>query len=292
MPEPDVRAVAFGALPHVPVHVRAGMLGGHAAARRDDALGLRLAAAAPVSPPDANGTDPWAARIDALVGLAADALGLAAPVPAHRLLDAATAAAVGHPSWRPRVRLGWVRAEPALMAGRSAEAVAPASAALAEAESAGSVRHVLRSRIVLAVARAAAGEIRPAAGVVELDAVADRCLPGLLPLHWPCLLAAADLTGPTRSAQRSANDTLADVTHRRHAATATISVVRQRSDPVGRRLLGESPWVPWRRGVTSLLHSEISNPHDERHSAHRPRMGGTSRPRSCQGGPVTRRCGG
>jgi len=119
---PDVRAVAFGALPHLPVHVRAGMLGGHAAARRDDALGLRLAAAAPVSPSDADGTD-------------------------------------------------------------------------------------------------------------------------------PCLLAAADLTGPTRSAQRSANGTLADVTHRQHAATATISVTYQRSDPVGRRLLGESPWVPWRRGV-------------------------------------------
>ena len=173
-------------------HLR--QLGGHAAARSWDARGLRLAVAAGGAAPDRgsarggspggrgtpgggvagaglagaapcagadtgsdDGTDAAAARIDALVGLAADAIGLGDPTGAERLLAAAAPALAAHPSWRPATRACWVRAELALVLGRPAEALAPAEAALAAARRGGSLRHVLKSRIVLAVARSAAG---------------------------------------------------------------------------------------------------------------------------------------
>lgn len=243
-------------------------LGGHSAARRDDALGLRLAAAAPAACPDADGTDPRAARIDALVGLAADAVGLADPVGARLLLDAADAASRGHPSWRLPVRIAWVRAELALVRGLARDAPGPARRAIEGSLAAGSLRHVVKSRIVLAVALAAAGQLRPAETVDELDAVAAECARlGLLPLAWPCRTAAADVverettTGlgcvqdhppctdgandpVARTAQPSPNDTTSDPARRRHAALATLSVIALRTDPVGRRLMGESVWVP------------------------------------------------
>jgi hypothetical protein len=228
--------------------------GGHAAARTDDALGLRLAAAGPAGEPDPDGTDAWAARIDALVGLAADAVGLGDPVAAARLLDVAERAAQGHPSWRPAVRLCWVRTELALLTGRAAAAVSPAAAAVTLATAAGSTRHVLKSRIIHVVARGAAGEIGPADAVAELDAAGAECdRLGLLPLRWPCSLAAADILGdppddhgpfandsPARSAQPSPDGRSDGATRRRHAAASTISDIRKRAEPRGERLLGVS----------------------------------------------------
>ena len=244
--------------------------GGHAAARRDDALGLRLASSDRANADRANGdrttadgacgdgTDAWAARIDALVGLAADAVGLGAVTAAARYLDAAERAGEGHPSWRPPVRLGWVRAELALVSGRAADAVAPATGALASARSAGAARHVLKSRLVLAVARGAAGAVGAAEAVRELDAIADECAGlGMAPLQWPCALAAADLLDRAvtagsadersepneriaRTAQRSPDDRSSGAARRRHAAALTMSVIGQRSDPLGKRLMGVS----------------------------------------------------
>lgn len=242
-------------------------LGGHLAARRLDARGLRLAATAglsnPPDPPDPDGTDALAARVDALVGLAADALGLGDPA-AARLLDAA--AALDHPSWRPRVRLGWVRAELALYAGQAGSAVRPAEQALALAREAGATRHVLKSRLVLAVARAA---VRPDdTALVELDSVAEEATDaGLLPLVWPALLAAADVLDRQAShsvseslrganddgasmANESVNGRVSDAARRRHAAACTVSVIYQLSDPLGRRLMGEWMWVTPRHPVT------------------------------------------
>lgn len=228
--------------------------GGHGAARRDDALGLRLAAAAGTAGAGPDGTDAWAARIDALVGLAADAVGVGSVSAADRLLAAAHRAAAGHPSWRPAVRLGWVRAELALVTGRAGSAVGPAAAALAGSRSAGAARHVLKSRLVLAVARGAAGA---GDAVQELDAIAVECATlGLAPLQWPCELAAADLldraaaasaaerSSPNeriaRTAQRSPDDRSSGAARRRHAAALTMSAIEQRSDPVGKRLMGVS----------------------------------------------------
>lgn len=246
------RAVAAHAAVTRAAHRR--QQGGHAAARPDDALGLRLAAAGPPGDPDSAGTDASAARIDALVGLAANAVGLGDPAAATRLLDLAERAAEGHPSWRPAVRMGWVRAELALLTGRAGAAVVPAGSAVALATAAGSARHVLKSRIILVVARGAAGDIEPADAVAELDAIGDGCdRMGLLPLRWPCALAAADLLeqvpddhvafandSVARTAQRSPDDRSGGATRRRHAAALTMSVIGGRTEPRGKRLLGVS----------------------------------------------------
>jgi len=275
-PAAPLRVAAHAAVTRAS-HLR--QLGGHALARSWDARGLRLATAAPVGSAQGDGTDAGAARIaasvgsaqdvgmdagaariDALVGLAADAVGLGDPAGAERLLAAAAPALATHPSWRPATRAGWVRAELALVRGTPAAAVAPAEAALAAARRGGSRRHVLKSRIVLAVARSAAGVMTPAAAVTELDAAAAECAGlGLLPLCWPAGLAALDLTPlPAVKPQVRINEQVASpagtalggrpdgTTRRRHAVHAALSVIEQRSDALGKRQMGESVWIPQR----------------------------------------------
>jgi hypothetical protein len=244
-------AVAAHAAVTLAAHRR--QLGGHAAARPFDALGLRLAASAPAgSEVDPGlGCDPLAARIDALVGLAADALGTGEPGQARRLLDVADGVAGGHPSWRPSARIGWVRAETALFTGDADAAVAPARRALDLSVGGGSIRHVLKSRIVLAVAESVAGG-SAAAALVELDAAGDEAERlGLLPLVWPARLAAADLVERSsgehvtanerhvQAAKESTNSRSGDTARRRHAGITTLSVIERRCDPVGRALMGE-----------------------------------------------------
>ncbi|QJY46527.1 hypothetical protein [Pseudonocardia broussonetiae] len=245
------RAVAAHAAVTLAAHRR--QQGGHALARPLDARGLRLAAAAPPGPPCPDGTDAGAAVVDALVGLAADALGLGDPA-AGRLLDAAQER--GHPSWRTAVRIGWVRAEAALFAGQAARGLEPAERALERARADGGLRHVVKSRLVLAVVRAVAHP--DGAVLTELDAVAEAAsVAGLLPLVGPARLAAADLADRIGSpsvtgSSLNANDGAADRSdeavngrssgpaRRRHAAQLSASVLYQLSDPVGRGLMGES----------------------------------------------------
>jgi hypothetical protein len=247
-------------------HLR--QMGGHAAARAYDALGLRMASAAVPGvdlSPDPDGVGPAAARVDALVGLAADAVGLGDAATARRLLEAAGDAARTVPSWRPGVRLGWVRAELALVEGRPDAAVAPAADALSAARAGGSARHVLKSRIVLAVVRAAAGDVSAASAVADLDgAAADCARRGFLPLVWPAALAAADLEAaagrrgggergdgddagndaPAGSAAGALADRVSDAKRRRHAASRALSALYSRADPTGKRQMGESRWLP------------------------------------------------
>lgn len=299
-------AVAAHAAVTLGAHRR--QLGGHAAARRWDALGLRIATAAcragaganrgwcavapdgagltgaveashatgatdvihaahaPGDPGPDPGLDAPAARVDALVGLAADALGTVDLPGAHRLLAAADRlldAQAGPPPgaatpdapvpaprrsppagpWRPRVRAHWVRAELALVEGRAADAVGPAEAALALARGAGARRHAVKSRIVLAVARAAADPDAVPEAVAELATAREEAADHrLLPLVWPAALACADLL---RFAAPAASSGL------HHTAMDTVSILKDYADPVGRRLMGESVWVP-RVAVGSL----------------------------------------
>jgi len=240
-------AVAAHAAVTLAAHRR--QLGGHATARRLDAIGLRHATAAPPGALDVDGTDARAARVDALVGLAADAVGTGAAGLAQRLLDAAAAAVCGHPAWRLTVRLCWVRAELALLRGDAAAAVAPSRTALELATAGGSVRHVVKSRIVHAVAGAVAGGDACAA-IAELDAAGDLAeRAGLLSLAWPARYAATDVSQlapigvstandrAARTAQQSVNGRPNDAARRRHAGAATVSVILRRCDPVGRRLM-------------------------------------------------------
>lgn len=224
-------------------HLR--QLGGHQAARRFDGAGLALASQrlGPASgeyghdhaPPSPVGADIAAARVDALLGLAADAIGLNDPDLAQRLLNVARDPAERHPSWRPSVRWHWVRAELALTLGQPAEALGYAEVAQAAARRAGAARHEIKSELLVAVARAGAGH--PAAEVAAaLTGLAERAHTARLDtLQWPIQLMLADVYRST--ALRRSGD------HRRRA-TEILARVRARTDPKGRAVMDRSPWVP------------------------------------------------
>jgi hypothetical protein len=145
-------------------------LGWHGRARRWDGLALR-----------------WAgghleARADAMVGLAADALGMGRFGISAAALDAAGRLSPG--SARHEVRLEWVSAELAMARGDGARAVRHARAGVALAEaSAVSPRHRTKSHIVLAAALCTNADLDHARTVADA-ALADTDRWGLLPLRW------------------------------------------------------------------------------------------------------------
>ncbi|WP_290056701.1 hypothetical protein [Amycolatopsis solani] len=187
-------------------------------------------AKAAAAPPDPDGLDAAGARADALLGLAADNLALGRLSAARRL---AARAADQHAGWRARVRGGWVGAEIELAAGHGAAAVPHAERAFETAVARGARRHAVKSGIVLAVAVRAAGlpdhrEISD--GLVgNALATAEEC--ELLSLLWPAALVAADLR-PGHAEE-----------YRFRVAQVLHAVLRS-ADPCGRRIAGESPWVP------------------------------------------------
>jgi hypothetical protein len=199
-------------------------LGGHAAARALDAEGLRRLA----------GHLPGEAGSDVLLGLAADALGVGRLGEARRLV--AVAAALPDVGWRGTLRAAWVSAEIDLSAGRASVAVAHAERAFELAADSGSVRHRIKSALVLGAALGAAGQ-RDRARPLVASARDDATNLGLLSLVWPGALVLAELD-PANSTE-----------HCRCAAVALHSVLR-RADPVGRLLAERSPWVPRLAGPT------------------------------------------
>jgi hypothetical protein len=160
-------------------------LGWHALARGWDGRALALA-----------GADPEA-RADALIGLAADALGVGRFAAAATLLARADSAPTHAPPVPDRlgVRRGWVAAELAMARGEGAQAVRHAEEAvdLARAMASGpigtSARHQVKSQVVLAAALCAAGSTARASAVAEA-ALQDTGRLQLLPLRWAlaCLL--------------------------------------------------------------------------------------------------------
>ena len=157
-------------------------LGWHALARGWDGRALAIA-----------GADPQA-RHDALIGLAADALGLGRLAAAAALLERAPACSdgVGVLPARQQIRLAWVRAELAMAAGDGAGALTHArhGVELAELALPGLRRHRVKSDVVLAAALCSAGEpalSREVADVALLGTQTHR----LAPLQWAlaCLLA-------------------------------------------------------------------------------------------------------
>jgi hypothetical protein len=231
--------------------------GGHREARRWDGLGLALATAVgpggsaqrsvtvddryePACGRAADSPDPGldraAARADALLGLAADALGLAELDLAARLLDSVSPGArPGVGSWRTEVRGCWVRAELALCRDRPEQARDWAARALAGAEEAGATRHAVKSALVLAVAEATAG--RPAGQLIHrLSGLSERTrATGLTSLEWPIQLQLAELTAAT--------DPAGSATHRSRALRI-LATVHRHADPLVRKVLRCSPWVP------------------------------------------------
>jgi hypothetical protein len=177
---------------------------------------------------------------DALLGLAADAVGLGdEPTAAARVAEAA-ALVDGRPDWwRQRVRLGWVQAEVALLAGRPADAVAAAAPAVDLAEHSGAPRHVAKGLLFLGVAQVEAGRPAEAVGTLRRAGLLAESL-GTLPLLWPsravlgALLAEDD---PAESARALASA--------RHAVTA---IAQDLPEP----LRGE--WLS-RPDIEALLHA-------------------------------------
>jgi hypothetical protein len=192
-------------------------LGGHAAARRLDALGLATA-------------ESDDARADVLLGLAADAVGAGRSGEARRLRDRAPAG-----TWRSRVRAGWVSAEIELGAGRAGRAVPHAEQALDVATASGAVRHRIKSEIVLGAALSAADPAMARKLVTRArDDATDLHLPTLV---WPAslLLAQVDPSESTGHHQRAAR---------------TLHGLLRSADPRGRELAERSPWVPLPAGPT------------------------------------------
>lgn len=155
-------------------------LGWHIRARRWDGIALRLA-----------GNHPEA-RADALVGLAADALGVGRFGVSATLLDAARTLSGAPP--RCSVRLAWVSAELAMARGDGAGAVRYARAGI-EAADATWLRHRTKSEVVLAAALCTAGDLDAARDVADA-ALTAATRHGLVPLQWAVasLLAAVGST--------------------------------------------------------------------------------------------------
>jgi tetratricopeptide (TPR) repeat protein len=127
---------------------------------------------------------------DALIGLAADALGVGRFAPADRLLD--RAAAIGIPTGRVPVRLAWVRAELAMARGDGDGALAHAERGVEAAAAFGSARHALKSDVVHAAALCTAGRLDDARSRADAALqIADRL--GLIPLRWALACLLADL---------------------------------------------------------------------------------------------------
>ncbi|MEV3962654.1 hypothetical protein AB0M34_17420 [Nocardia sp. NPDC050193] len=145
---------------------------------------------------------------DALIGLAADALGVGRTALSGRLLDRCAAllerpapeygaSGAGAPERaRTRVRLHWVRAETALADGLGAPALAAAEAALTLAEQGPSVRHRIKSRLLVAAAASATGQTARALALA--DRIDEQCrVSGAVPLRWACAMLRGGLAaGP------------------------------------------------------------------------------------------------
>ncbi|MGW4478077.1 hypothetical protein [Rhodococcus triatomae] len=125
------------------------------------------------------------ARCDALTGLAADALGCGRLDLGFRLLErCADQLAEDDPAlWRQRIRLHWVTAEMSLAAGDSVRGRDDAARAVELADASPSVRHQVKSELLLAAATSAGPD--PAAAAEPARRVLARCTEhNLIPLRW------------------------------------------------------------------------------------------------------------
>lgn len=147
------------------------------------------------------GGDPEAG-VDALAGLAADALGIGRLAASAALLERARQlhARADEPPPRLAIRLAWVGAELAMAAGDGAAACEQAGRAVELAGSAAPAlhRHRVKSDVVLAAALCCAGDLAASRRIADGALTeAGRC--GLLPLRW----AVSSLLAGIGSGQRS-----------------------------------------------------------------------------------------
>jgi tetratricopeptide (TPR) repeat protein len=163
-------------------------LGRHAAARAYDQQALART--------DGTGE----AGFDAVLGLAADAVGLGDTAAAAAELARAEALTRDRPEWwRQRVRLGWVAAEHALATGLPDLALTAATSALELAERSGAPRHVAKSLLFVGVGQIETGRPDQAATTLRRAALLAESL-GALPLVWPARAVLGTLLAGSRPA--------------------------------------------------------------------------------------------
>jgi len=128
---------------------------------------------------------------DALIGLAADALGVGRLAAAATLLGRADSVMAQAPR-RLAVRRSWVASELAMAGGDGATAVRHAEAAVELSASTESARHRAKSQVVLAAALCCAGDVdrARAVGGGALKLTGEL---GLLPLRWAVASLLVDL---------------------------------------------------------------------------------------------------
>jgi tetratricopeptide (TPR) repeat protein len=201
-------------------------LGRHRDGRTIDERALELAEDAPE------------ARFDALLGLAADAVGLGeADTAEHALAEATALAAVRGDWWRQRVRLDWVRAEIALLRDRPEDAVVRAAAAVTLAETSGAPRHVAKGLLFGGVAHVQTGDLDEAVALLRRAATLAESL-GAVPLVWPARAVLGALTAQSNPAESAA------------ALASARSVVRQIADDLPPQLAAD--WLA-RPDIAELL---------------------------------------
>jgi hypothetical protein len=163
-------------------------LGGHRPARGWDGRALALAG------------DDCQARVDALVGLAADALGTGRFALSAVLLARADTAlgADPYPPARLAVRLAWVGAELAMAIGDGAEALIRARCAVELASGGVSIRHRVKSNVVMAAASCCAGRLQEARTLAD-TALDETARHGLIPLRWAVASLLTGIGSDTRS---------------------------------------------------------------------------------------------
>jgi hypothetical protein len=204
------RSVASGPLLSLALSTRASFLrqlGGHNGARGADGRAWAHSGGEGAADPEA--------PADALVGLAADALGVGRFTLSARLLERADSV-VCAPGGRLAVRRAWVSAELAMMRGDGATAVAHAERGVAAASGYPSARHAVKSDVVLAAALCSAGQPDRARVVADAALAATEKL-GLVPLRWALACLLADIGSAAHSAAQvgTIRDVSADTVRRR-----------------------------------------------------------------------------
>ena len=178
-------------------------LGWHDKARSWDGSALAVA-----------GGDPEG-RVDALIGLAADALGVGRFAVSAAALRR-TQGLLGEGPHRLAVRLSWVSAELAMATGDGATAVDHAERAADLAAALGSTRHSVKSEVVLAAALCSDGRLDRSRAVADAALETTQRL-GLVPLSWAlaCLLGEIGSGNHTADQVVGIRDVSADTVRRR-----------------------------------------------------------------------------
>ena len=195
------RCQPAGALASLSLSTEASLLrqlGGHHLAAGWDGRALALVQTA--------GDDPLAlqAGVDAVVGLAADALGVGRLAVSARLLERAEEMmGRAEAPRRLAIRLAWVSAELAMAGGRGDDAVTHARRGVAIAEEALPElrRHRVKSDVVLAAALCCAGSVEDSREVADA-ALEDTQTYGLIPLRWALACLLADINSATLTSQQ------------------------------------------------------------------------------------------